>query len=219
MIVSPRQYLEKAERVNRDKGRWVLPERNEISRLIGDGGVFVGGEKWRNLPHALIRGGLEISHCPRLESLDLVVMGGATVGDCPALSSLRGEYFVDLGIGRCGVEKLWADLSVYRNLSVSECFKLDMINSTCGGRFSTRICPALTHTGAAFSVKNSATFETCEKLSHLRGAVGEITLGYDIGSVDSDWLVVAGGERGGALSRGSDGWRVSQSSKVTQHQI
>lgn len=186
VIVSAGQYLQMIS----SPQSVLTPGGNRPHRLIVDGDVILAQARMASLPPAVIRGELYLGECIRLGEANLTVLGGAIIENCPSLGCVGGEYFGDLRIARSGVEKLGADLCVHRNLTVSECPRLSSVNCVASGRFRAKACQALESSGPAFSTGDLATFEACPSLRELRGTIERLTLGNDMGKVDTRRLAL-----------------------------
>jgi hypothetical protein len=142
------------------------------SPLMVDGDLAVCGSDLRKLPRAVVRGGVDIADCERLEEVDIVCTGWLALVRCSSLRSVRGEAFGPAAIKSCPINQIGADFRAAGSLFIQMCRMMGSVNCEIGGGLEARGCGVI-RTGPAFSAGKHLLVDQCEGFQGGGGTVGE----------------------------------------------
>lgn len=181
-VISPEEYISKACNEDFSAGgkrqTEALVVNGDVDIMESRGGrVFVSGHRVQGsgkslvvLPDAVVRGDLRISGMKELREVLCTVTGDTALQQCHDLEKIQGEYFGDMRISECGVEFLDAGYRCGRNLRVSYCENLKVINCEVARDLIVTRSP-VKRTGSGLRVGGDIVFTGGEEEPVIRGEI------------------------------------------------
>lgn len=166
------------------------------SPLMVDGNLTILGSTLRNLPRVVVRGSVEISNCPLLESLDVVCTGWLAVSDCEKILAVRGEVFGPTSIKNCPISRIGADFRSARTLFFQMCRGMGSVNCEVGEGLEMRGCGVVS-TGPALQAAKHILIDGCEGFLSGGGSVGGAPIG-DGGAMSGERVYI---DRNGVVGK------------------